>query len=193
MSRPTVLTGILIALLSSLAVSPLALSLTLLLGAPLAGKATVVCLAYAYIVYLLVSSGRRTGRITLALLSGLLLLGGLAWAPRWSSLVYYAVIVLWSVRVCLTSRSLIVVGLHGLSALLGLAASFWAYRHSGSPALAVWCFFLLQAIANAIPSHLPQRAASTAADGATLADDPFVPAYQAAQRALQHWRARGMV
>lgn len=192
MARPTVLTGIGMALVSSVAVSPLAMSLTLLLGTALAGKMVVVLLAYAYILYLLASSGRRSGRVTLALISGGLLLGAVLWVPRWSSLVYGAVVLLWSVRVCLSSRSILVAGLHGLVCLMGLGASVWAYQHTGSPALAVWCFFLLQALGNAIPPSWPQRPGSTATPGTPVADDPFVPAYQAAQRALQHWRAQGV-
>ena len=68
MQRPTLLEGILVALFVSLAASPVVFVLSLLLGPVMAGKAVIVVIAYAYIVYLLAQSGRTVGRTTLAVL-----------------------------------------------------------------------------------------------------------------------------
>jgi hypothetical protein len=186
------LEGILVALVGSMVVGPLGLGLSLVLGSVLAGKAVVVLLAYGYILYTLARNGRKTGGVTLALLSAVLLMGSLAWAARWSTVVLIAVAIVWGVRVCVLSRSLVTVGLHGLLCLLGLAAALWAYGHSGSQALAVWSFLLVQALGGCIPPHLTQRTSSPSEYGVRPEEvDPFVVAHQAAQRALGHLRAGG--
>ncbi len=187
MTRPTVMEGVLVALLGSVVMGPLALSLGLLLGPALAAQASVAVLVYAYILYTLARSGRTTGRVTLALLSAMLLLGSVAWATRWSTVVLLAVALLWAVRACVASRSLVAAGLHGLLCLLGLAAGLWTSRHSSNSALAVWSFLLIQALGGLIPPCLPRSTARP--HGVHREADPFVAAHQAAQQALRHLEA----
>src|SRR6266511_1791869 len=91
MQRPTLLEGILVALVVSLAASPVVFVLSLLLGPAMAGKAVIVVIAYAYIVYLLAQSGRTDGRTTLAVLSLLALLASVVLEARWTAVVLVAV------------------------------------------------------------------------------------------------------
>lgn len=108
-------------------------------------------LTLAYLVYLLRTSRRRIGR--------LVALGG--WAgialAGWILLDHAAAFVLlnlgaiWLVRALFHQSG-------ALASMLDLAlnisaamAAFWAYRHSASPFLAVWTFFLVQALFVAIP------------------------------------------
>jgi hypothetical protein len=187
MQRPTVLEGILVALAASLLISPLIFMLRLVLGTVLAWNATIVVLAYGYIVYLLAQRGRSAGRITLALLSLLVFVSSLLLELRWPALVLVAVGLIWGVRTCVYSRSLVTALLHGGLCLLSLGAALWAYAYSGSLALAVWSFFLLQAAGVLVPPCLTQQ--TTDAEGAAgeQQTDSFTLAYQAAQKAFSRW------
>jgi hypothetical protein len=187
MQRPTVLEGILVALAASLLSSPLIFVLRLVLGAVLAWKVALVVLAYGYIVYLLARCGRSAGRITLALLSLLVFVASLLLELRWPSLVLVAVGLIWGVRACVYSRSLVPALLHGGLCLLGLGAALWAYAHSGSLALASWSFFLLQAAGVFVPLRLAQQTPEIERAAGEQPVDSFILAYQAAQKAFSRW------
>ena len=105
MQRPTLLEGILVGLVVSLAASPMVFLLSLLLGTVMAGKAVIVVIAYAYIVYLLAQSGRTAGRTTLAVLSLLALLASVVFEARWTTVVLVAVALIWGIRACTYCRA----------------------------------------------------------------------------------------
>jgi hypothetical protein len=155
----------------------------------MAGKAAIVVMAYAYIVYLLAKRGRTAGRTTLAVLSLLALLASLAFGARWSTVVLVAVALIWGIRACTYSRSLVAGLFHGGLCLLGLGAALWAYTHSGSIILAVWSFFLLQALFVCVPPRLAQQPAAEGSVAGGQEVDGFVRAYQAAQQALGRLRS----
>ena len=69
MHRPTLLEGVLVALILSLSVSPLVVFVQLAIGSLLAWKIAVMVMAYTYMGYLLARSGRRRGQVTLGLLA----------------------------------------------------------------------------------------------------------------------------
>ena len=192
MQRPTLLEGILVALVVSLAASPVVFVLSLLLSPVMAGKAVIVVIAYAYIVYLLAQSGRTAGRTTLAVLSLLVLLASVVLAVRWTTVVLVAVALIWGMRACTYSRSLVVWLLHGGLCLLGLGAALWAYTHSGSIVLAVWSFFLLQALFACVPPRLAQQPVEEGDVAGDQEGDGFVRAHQAAQKALGRLRPRAV-
>jgi hypothetical protein len=168
-------------------ISPLIFMLRLALGTTLGWKTAIVVLAYSYIVYLLARRGRSAGRLTLALLSLLVFVACLLLELRWSSLLLMAVGLIWGVRACVYSRSLLAAGLHGGLCLLGLGAALWAYAHSGSAALASWSFFLLQAAGVFVPPRLAQQTPETERAAGEQQVDSFILAYQAAQKAFSRW------
>ena len=187
MQRPTVLEGILVALAASLLISLLIFMLRLALGAVLAWKTATVVLAYGYIVYLLARRGRSAGRLTLALLSLLVCVACLLLEPHWPALLLVAVGLIWGVRACVYSRSLVAACLHGGLCLLGLGVALWAYAHSGSAALASWSFFLLQAAGVFVPPRFPQQTPEAEGAAGEQQVDSFILAYQAAQKAFSRW------
>lgn len=180
MQRPTLLEGIVVALIISLMISPLGFMLRLWLGGGMGAKAWIVMIAYAYIVYLLIQSPRPAGRTLLAGLSALALLGSLALETR--GVVLAAMAVIAGVRACAYSQGLLSACLHGSLCLCGFGTALWAYWQSGSLLLATWSFFLLQALFVWIPSRLRSPASTTQeeVDGG----DSFRKAHQAAQQAL---------
>ena len=150
------------------------------LGAATALRAVVALLGFAYTVHVLGRSGERVGRLTtivcwlgvaggawladLPLVGYVLLHVGLAWLVR--SLYHY-------------SGVLPALADFGLS-LLGTAFAVWAAQRSGSPWLALWCFFLVQAFHALIPPTLAQRGAALAAG-----DSAFERAHRAAEAAVR--------
>jgi hypothetical protein len=89
-----------------------------------------------------------------------LLLSAASWFLAPSLLTYLLphVALLWLVRSLIRYRGALPALLDlGVSAV-GVAAAAWAARHSGSVFLAAWSFFLVQAVAIAIPARLFERA-----------------------------------
>ena len=106
MYRPTLLEGILVALVLSLTVSPLVVFVQPAVGSPLAWKIGVMVLAYTYMCYLLTRSGRRSGRVTLGLLTLTVLLTSLVCNLRFPTILLLCVTLMWAVRSFAYSRSL---------------------------------------------------------------------------------------
>jgi len=184
MKHPTLLEGVLVALVLSLLVSPSVVLLRSLVGSLLAWKAGIVAMTYTYICYLLVQRGRTSGRITLGLLALTVLLAGVALDLRLPNLLLLSVALIWGVRSCAYSRSLVSAGLQGVVCGLGCGAAFMVYGHSGSFALAIWGFFLVQAAFVFIPARLTRRSATDLDEELGGAPDSFGRAHHAAEQAL---------
>ena len=184
MHRPTLLEGVLVALVLSLSVSPLVVFVQLAIGSLLAWKIGVMVLAYTYMCYLLTRSGRRSGRVTLGLLALTVLLTSLVFNLRFPTILLLCVTLMWAVRSFAYSRSLVSAVLQG-GCVLGCGAALIVYGHSGSLALAIWSFFLVQAAFVLIPAQFIRRSATPS--GTTLggAPDGFGLAYHAAEQALE--------
>jgi hypothetical protein len=110
-------------------------------------------------------------------------------AARWMTVVLVAVALIWGIRAYTYGRSPVAWLLHGGLCLLGLGAALWAYAHSGSIVLAVWSFFLLQALFVCVPPRLAQQPVEEGVTGGQEADG-FARAHQAAQKALDRLRTR---
>jgi hypothetical protein len=190
MHRPTLLEGVLVALVLSLSVSPLVVLVQLVIGSLLAWKMVVMVMAYTYMCYLLARSGRRSGRVTLGLLALTVLLVSLVFHLRFPTILLLCVTLIWGIRSFAYSRSLVSAVLHGGVCVLGCGAALMVHGHSGSLALATWSFFLVQAAFVLIPAQCMRRPATPV--GATLGGTPdgFGRAYHAAEQALERLPTR---
>src|SRR5215813_10345425 len=159
MKRPTLLEGVLMALVLSLLAAPIVVLLHSLVGSLLAWKVVVVVMAYTYMCYLLVQRGRMSGRLTLGLLVLTILLAGVALDLRLTSMLLLCAVLIWGIRSFAYSRSLVSAVLQGGVCVLGSGAALMVYGHSGSFALAIWSFFLVQAAFVLIPARLTRRPA----------------------------------
>jgi hypothetical protein len=184
MQRPTLLEGIFIALVASLAIGPLLAVLHLGLGAVMAWKGALVVVAYTYIVYLLIRRGKMPGRTVLALFGLLVCLACLILEIRWPTLAFVAMALVAGMRAYAYSQSLVPGLLHAGLCLLGLGAALWAYAHSSSLALASWSFFLVQAMFVLLPTRPGQQSHKEPHPPGGQKIDDFVVAHQAAQKAL---------
>src|SRR5262249_43008358 len=190
MQRPTLLEGVLVAVVLSLLAAPLVALLHSLVGSLLAWKAVVVAMTYTYICYLLVQRGRVSGRITLGLLALAVLLAGVALDLRLTSLLLLCVALIWGIRSFAYSQSLVSAVLQGGVCVLGCGAALTVYGHNGSLALASWSFFLVQAAFVFIPARLTRRSAPDMYADLGGEPDGFGRAHHAAEQALNRLATR---
>jgi hypothetical protein len=178
--RPGFFEGALVAATASLAGGACYAALTTLFPAAAVLRLLIASLALAYLVYLLRRSEERVGRISVLVLW--LAAAAALWALHAPPLLYLSAHLglLWLVR-SLYFHSSLVAALTDLGLVaLGLAAALWASSQTQSIALALWCFFLVQALYVAIPARIAGRG-----DGAALAEDRFQTAHRAAEAALR--------
>lgn len=180
MNRPTFLEGVAVALLATFLGGGLYVVLTAMFPPGVAARLLMAALSLGYLLYLLTRSSGKTGRLTA--LAGWGILAILAWwlAPSLPlySLLHLAFI--WLVRSLYFQGGVLAGLLDGGLCGLGLAAAFAALLRSGSPALAIWCFFLVQALFAVIPAVWPGKNAAV-----SLPDDRFDQAHRSAEAALR--------
>jgi len=162
-TRPTFLEGAAVALALSLAGGAAQVLLGVLLLSSRVLPLTVALVGLGYLLYLLHRAGHRAGRVSALLTWFIATAGTLVIAP--GLMPPAQLMLLWAVRALYLQRgplaALADLGLFGL----GLGAALWAAAASGSLALALWCFFLVQALFPSIPSARRGRADHAAGTG----------------------------
>jgi len=180
--RPSLGRGIGVALAVSAAGAAVLAALGVVAGPGIALRAVIALMCFAYVVYLVAASGERVGRISTVALW--VLAAAAAWFAH-VPLVGYVLIhagLVWLVR-SLYFASGLLTALAELGVMaLGLAFGLWAASRSGSPLLAFWCFFLVQAFHVLLPAGL--GALPTALPSGD-AEQAFARAQRAAEAALQ--------
>lgn len=184
MNRPTFFEGVAIAAVLAVAGTSGWHLGSLLLPRRILPDLLLTGIATLYALYLLYRSPLRAGRLT-ALASWLALsLGLVLWpVPLPLQAVAYGG-ALWLLRTACHHPSLL--GLVADLALQALSAgaAVWAIRESGSLFLAMWSYFLVQALFAAIPRATPRGRTEA------LAQHPFDRAERAAEQALRRIAAR---
>lgn len=180
--------GVLMAFALGLAGSVAFGVLSVALGTAVALKTVIAGLGFAYVLYLFSRSRERIGRVTLLAIWGVTTAASWHFAP--SLLLFFAVQVglVWLVRSLYfysgALPSLMDLALSAFSA----AAAIWAANRSGSSFLAIWCFFLVQALAAAIPPRI--RGRGEAPSTTTFESDAFQRAQRMAEAAVGRLAAR---
>jgi len=135
--------------------------LTPILTLAFLSKLGVPVLALIYISYLFAHSSERVGRVATLTLWSILVVFAWVFNPPFTVYLLLHVGAVWLIR-SLYFYSSIVPALMDLGLnVLSIATAIWAITQSGSVFLAVWCFFLVQALFVAIPSTLNNRAGRT--------------------------------
>jgi hypothetical protein len=183
MKRPTFFEGLLVALVMSLVGSVLFTVLSPLLGSEVILRWLVAGMSLGYVVYLLQRSHEPVGRLTLVL--GWILLASVIGFLKLTLPVYLIAHLLgvWLVRSLYYYAGVLPALFDlGLSAL-SLATGFWAFAHSGSLFLSIWCLFLIQALFVAIPASI--RSKATEMESQSVSGERFEQAHRSAQNALR--------
>ncbi len=183
MKRPSFFEGVVVALVASVFGAAVFTVPVMLFAAGSVHRLVIAGIGFAYILYLLARSQERVGRVTVVAVW--LMLSAATWwlAPPLPAYVVAHVGMVWLVRSLYFHTSalsaLADLGLNGLA----LVAAVWAGVQTHSLWLGIWCFFLVQALFVAIPSHWrrPTRGRPPAVDFA----DRFEAAHQAAESALR--------
>ncbi len=180
MKTPTFLEGAGVALAASVAGSVTHTALAAAAGGGVL-RPVVAGLALGYVAYLLARSTVRVGRVTaLAAWGAAAVLIWLA-APPLALYLLLHLGALWLLRSLFFHSSLFAAAADlGLN-LLALAAAVWAVLHTGSLLLAIWCFFLVQALFVVIPPSLVRPSPA----GRQESDDPFEHAHRVAEAAVR--------
>jgi hypothetical protein len=162
MSAPSFLEGVGVAVVASLAGSIGYWAFSAVLGGGL--RLVIAGLSLGYLLYLLARSRERVGRLTTLAAWSLTALA-LWWLQSPLSLYVLGHLgALWLVRsLYFHSGPLAALADLGLNAF-ALAAALWALGHTGSLLLALWCFFLVQALFVAIPARPPRECGDGAAE-----------------------------
>lgn len=183
MNRISFLEGLGIALIASICGGALLLGLAPWFTWSFMFKLIGTGIAGGYVVYLLIRSPRRVGRITV--LTTWIFLATLAWlfVPSALLLIALHLCMVWMIRSMYfynsPSAALIDLILCGLS----LAAAAWGFRHTGSLAIGIWCLFLIQAVVAMIPSDF--RSSTHPPAGRSTESKRFERAYRSAEWALR--------
>jgi hypothetical protein len=183
MKRPGFFQGVAIAAVFGFFASAVVATLTPLFGFTSVVRLIIPALGLAYLLYLLNRSNARVGRVTTLSLWSALAAASWWMAPPLMLYLMIHVAAVWLVR-SLYFYSGIVPALMdlGLSAL-SISACVWALTRSGSVFLAIWTFFLVQALFVMIPPALKAKAQSRRNN--PVEDENFRRARRQADEALR--------
>ena len=178
-------------LVLSIVAAALATALGFLLPQADVARLVVAGLALAYLIHTFASSREKTGRIAIVVLWTVATLATWFWHPSVGVYVLAQVAMIWLVR------SLYLYG-HFVEALIDLALSalaisfgVWAALRTESLVLAIWSFFLIQALHVAVPRFAERW---LKAEPPTTGNEPnnrgFSSALAAGEEALRRIAAR---
>lgn len=147
---------------------------------------TLSMVSLFYIVYLIIRSNSKTGRITAVSLWIVITISSWFAAIPFSIFIMLQLVIIWILR-CLYFHSSIFSSIADLLlTIISFSAAIWAGFHSGSLFLALWSLFLIQSLFVFIPislnKHSQQNIDSTLFN--TNYNSDFDRAYHCAKQAL---------
>jgi hypothetical protein len=150
------------------------------LGGYTALRVVIALVGFAYVLYVIGTSGERVGRITT--IAGWCVAASAVWLVGLPLVGYVLVHVglVWLVRSLYHYSGVLPSLVDFALSLLGVAFGAWAAQRSGSVWLALWCFFLVQAFHALIPASLTKRGRLGAET-----EDAFAHAHRAAEAAVR--------
>jgi hypothetical protein len=181
MNKPTLLGNLTIAVLISLMALVTLLILQTLFSGYTALIVTLALMTLEYLGYLLYASKVRSGKITLALLSVILIAIILLLNPNLSVIIACLVSTIWLSRSLLFYRSVLPSVIDIGLCLISVSAAFAAFILSGSIIAGIWCFLLTQALFVFIPLKLSKYREAIN----NPATEQFNKAYQSAESAIR--------
>ncbi len=183
MKRPSFLHGVGVALLASFSGGILFSVISGPLPSDLVLRAVIAMLGLGYTLYLLSRSDERVGRVTTVMLWSLMFT--ISWIGAPSLMLYLLMHVgsLWLVRSLYFYTSLLSALLDLSLSAMSLATALWAAAHTGNIFLAIWCFFIGQALFVGIPASM--RRQEQLVDGELIDYAMFQRAHRTAEAALR--------
>ena len=182
MRRLSFIEALVLALVLSVIGGVTASMLAPLCSGVLVSRALCTALAFVYVLFLLMRSRLRSGRVSLLTAWLLAALGIVLFSQSLLIMVIAQLVLIWLIRALLFHRSVLsALADFGLCAL-SLAAAAWSLRETGSVFISLWCLLLVQAACVLLPARLgtPARASAEVDENNTR----FAHAARAAEQAL---------
>jgi len=181
MNGPSILQGIVFAVLASLAGGIGGELLSILFSPGLSSLIIVFTLSLTYLLFLLQRSQIKQGRIVVIALWLTISFGG--WLAGLSLIaeIILQLSMIWIFRSLYFHTSVFAALLDLMLVIMASAAGAWAIMQTGSFMAAVWCFFLAQSLFVAIPDITGRKKVSTT----SRSDDQFQNAHRVAQEAVR--------
>ena len=183
MKRLSFIDALLCAVALSIIGSMVAVLLAPLCSGVLLSRGLGTALALAYVLFLLMRSRLRSGRVSLMAVWSLAALAIAFLCPSLLSMVVAHLVLIWLVRTLLFLSSPLLALADLALCALSLAAACWALKQTGSVLVSLWCLLLVQATCALLPAHLGKPA--TAQQRGRDDDQDFARAARAAEQALQ--------
>ena len=150
MKRPSILSGIIYAIVAGLTTTPLMNMFDYFGLVSLQAPIWLGLLWLVYIVYLVKNSNMRTGAFSLILLTGVGILLCMCFGVSQYTFLYVFLVGLWLARAVIFHRSLDAILLDGAVVIIGVGVAHYLYELKGLP-VATWGFFLVQSAFMWIP------------------------------------------
>jgi hypothetical protein len=182
MKQATFPEGVTIAIIASITVAALFSVMSSLFIGGNVFMLLVAAVSFFYIVYLLLRSKERVGRITIIVCWFVITLTSLVFV---SSLLLYLAIqlfMIWLVRSLYFYNSIFSALIDLAMTSMSLVVALWALSSSGSIFLSFWSFFLVQALFVYIPKNFIAKDKTPA--GRNTETDKFEYAHHAAEAAV---------
>ena len=151
MKQPGIIDGIIIAAVISIAAAVANLLFGGLFGRGVLFNLLLLAAALTYLLFLLKRSPTRVGRVVLISSWALVSLGAWFFGLSLLEQILIQAAFIWLARALYFHNSLFSAALDFGLVAVGLAAGAWAIANTGSPAAALWSFFLVQALHCWIP------------------------------------------
>lgn len=181
--RPGFVEGAGVALVAALASSAMMLVFAGMVTGPLLLRALVAALGLGYLLYLLVRTNTRVGKVSTMLVWALLTGVTLVLNPPLLVHLCTQVGLVWLLRAFCVQRSVLpALADLGLCAL-SVAVAVWAAERTGNVFMAAWCLLLVQAAYVAIPRR--NRAVAHSKPSRNSDDERFAAAQRMADVALR--------
>lgn len=182
MRHPKFLHGVGIALMLAFAGAALHAAMSPFAGPTGPLRLIVAGTALAYVIYLLAASRIRTGRFATFVIWLTAAVAAAYLVPSLAAFLLAHTLLIWLVRSLYYRHGLLTALLDAGLSVMALAAAVWAAISTGSVFLALWCFFLVQALFVAIPDRISARRAQRAP---AVVNDGFERAYRTAEAAVR--------
>lgn len=179
MKSPGLFSGILLSVGACAMALPILTIMMPLLGWYFGFKILMVALLALYTIYLVSNSKGKAGIVLFLFLSGLLTVGAVLLPISLLVIAGLCVMVIWMARSILFQKNLMGSVCDLILCFVGLSLAWISYTATRSHIMAIWTFFLVQALFVLIPSLSPFGPSE-----AVVESDSFSKAHQVAEEAF---------
>lgn len=183
MNRPGFFEGVVLSVFISITGSILFHGLESLLSVNLILQPVIAVTFFIYLLYLLIRSKQRTGRITVI---ALWFLASLLMLSLNTPIMIFLLVqgcMLWLIRSVYFYTSVLSSAADLLLTTTGILAAVWTARYTDSLIFSLWSFYLIQALFVTIPVNWRKPALNRKTS--LPADDSFEHAYHSAEKAVR--------